>query len=182
MQRLFAGETEWAYPWMPRVIPRVVSLCERHAERTLFTRFIPALSPGSGDGVWARYYERWANMTLERVGADMIELVPELQRFVPPAKTIDKGVYSPWLGSDLRSHLTKSECDTVVVTGGETDVCVLASVLGSVDWGYRTIVVTDALCSSADEGHDALLFLFTTRYGQQIETMTTGELLERWHP
>lgn len=182
MQRLFLGDTEWAYPWMERVIPNVVAVCEAHAAQTVFTRFIPARVPGSGAGMWARYYERWAGMTLACVGDAMIELVPALQPFVPPAQTIDKGVYSPWLGTDLRARLEARACNTLVVTGGETDVCVLATVLGAVDWGYRTIVATDALCSSADEHHDALLMLFTTRFGQQVETVTVEELRVLWKP
>ncbi len=36
MQRLFAEDTAWRTPWMPRVLPVVVRLCERKAERTCF--------------------------------------------------------------------------------------------------------------------------------------------------
>jgi len=57
------------------------------------------------------------------------------------------------------------------VTGSETDVCVLATVLGAVDHGYRVIVVTDAVCSSSDEGHDAMLKLYRERYSLQIEAV-----------
>jgi hypothetical protein len=46
------------------------------------------------------------------------------------------------------------------VTGGETDVCVLATVLGAVDYGYRSIVLGDALCSASDADHDAMLELY----------------------
>jgi nicotinamidase-related amidase len=180
MQRMFGEGTEWTLPWMKRVLPNIVKICETHAVRTVFTRFIPARRPGNGHRTWRRYYERWASMTIERVGADMIELTPELKRFVPPAETVDKPVYSPWLGSDLRARLEARNIDTLVVTGGETDVCVLSTVLGAVDFGYRTIIVQDALCSSSDEQHDALLDLYGNRYGQHIETATTDEILERW--
>ena len=47
-------------------------------ERTIFTRFIPARRPGEGQGAWRRYYRHWASMTIEAVGADMVELMPEL--------------------------------------------------------------------------------------------------------
>ena len=76
----------------------IVRLCELGPERTIFTRFIPARRPGEGQGTWRRYYRRWASMTLEAIGADMVELMPELARYVPPAETIDKPVYSPWWG------------------------------------------------------------------------------------
>jgi nicotinamidase-related amidase len=66
------------------------------------------------------------------------------------------------------------------VSGGETDVCVLATVLGAVDRGYRVVVATDALCSSSDETHDAMMTLYHNRYGQQVETVTTDIILENW--
>ena len=39
------------------------------------------------------------------------------------------------------------------------------------DHGYRVIVVTDAVCSSSDEGHDAMLKLYRERYSLQIEAV-----------
>ena len=39
-----------------------------------------------------------------------------------------------------------------IVSGSETDVCVLATVLDAVDMGYRVIIARDAVCSSSDEG------------------------------
>jgi nicotinamidase-related amidase len=158
----------------------VERITQRHPTETIFTRFIPAAHPGDGVGTWRRYYRRWASMTIERIGAEMIELVPELARFVPPAETIDKFVYSPWLGEQLHSRLRARRVNTLVVTGGETDVCVLATVLGAVDRGYRVLLATDALCSSSDAAHNASLDLYNLRFGQQIETATAELLLDAW--
>jgi nicotinamidase-related amidase len=66
------------------------------------------------------------------------------------------------------------------VTGSETDVCVLASVLGAVDSGFRVVVVTDGICSSSDEGHDALLTVYHRRYNEQIETADAETVLSAW--
>ena len=63
------------------------------------------------------------------------------------------------------------------MTGSETDVCVLATVIGAVDHGYRVILVCDAVCSSSDEGHDALLKLYRDRYSLQIETSDAATIL-----
>jgi len=106
--------------------------------------------------------------------------VPELAAFVPPAQVIDKRVYSPWVDTDLHERLQAQGVDTLVVTGGETDVCVLGAVLGAVDRGYRVVVATDALCSSSDETHDASLAVYQNRYGQQVETATTDLILRHW--
>jgi nicotinamidase-related amidase len=93
---------------------------------------------------------------------------------------VDKRVYSPWVEAALQSCLRERRADTVLVTGSETDVCVLATVLGAVDRGYRVVVATDAICSSADETHDASLQLYNGRYGEQVETATTDEILAHW--
>jgi nicotinamidase-related amidase len=180
MQRLFAEDTDWHTPWMPRVLPLAKRIAEARPERTIFTRFIPAFRAGEGRGTWKRYYERWASMTIERLGREMVELVPELAALVPPAQVVDKRVYSPWVDADLQSRLEALGANTVIVSGSETDVCVLATVLGAVDRGYRVIVAKDAICSSADETHDASLRLYHGRYGQQVETASTDEILANW--
>ncbi|MDB5409061.1 MAG: cysteine hydrolase [Rhodospirillales bacterium] len=180
MQRMFAEETEWHMPWMERVRPVVARLAERRPADTIFTRFIPAAHPGEGHGTWRRYYERWASMTIEKMGADMVKLVPELARLVPPAAVVDKWVYSPWTDETLHSCLRARRADTLVITGGETDVCVLGTVLGAVDRGYRVVVVTDALCSSSDAAHDASLAVYNMRYSQQVETAPADLVLDTW--
>ncbi len=180
MQRMFVEDTEWRAPWAERVLPVIVGLCERHAERTCFTRFIPADRPGDGRGRWKDYWTRWPQMTRERLAPGLIDLAVPLQRFVPPAWVLDKWVYSPWIATDLDAVLRRSGVDTLVVTGAETDVCVLAAVLGGVDLGYRMVVVSDAVCSSADEPHDALMALYHDRFAVQVETAESEEVLAAW--
>lgn len=180
MQRLFGAGSPWAVPWLERVLPAIESLCGAHTRRTVFTRFIPADRPGEGPGTWVRYYQRWADVTLENIGVDAVRLVPTLERFVPPAQVVDKRVYSPWSEGNLDRLLAGSRVDTVVVSGGETDVCVLGTVLGAVDRGLRVILATDALCSSSDDTHDALMELYLTRFSQQIEAAETEEILIEW--
>jgi nicotinamidase-related amidase len=93
---------------------------------------------------------------------------------------IDKPVYSAFAGHKLAEHLHSRGVDTLVVTGSETDVCVLATVLGAVDHGYRVVIVADCLCSSSDEGHDTLLSLYSKRFSQQIETADSETVLSCW--
>lgn len=180
MQRLFAEGSPWATPWMKRVLPNVVRIVERRPRATVFTRFIPLDHPGQGAGTWRRYYERWSSMTLQVIGPEMVELLPTLARFTPPARVIDKRVYSPWTEGRLDRLLSSSLVDTLVITGAETDICVLATALGAVDRGYRVILVTDALCSSSDETHDALMTFYHQRLSLQVETADTETVLSNW--
>lgn len=180
MQRMFSEPTAWLTPWMNRVLPQVVQLVEPRPERSVFTRFIPARQPGMGQGMWRQYYERWREMTVSQMGEDMVRLVPALERFAPPAMVVDKHVYGPWMETDLHSRLNSAGIDTLVISGAETEVCVLATVLGAIDLGYRVVIATDALCSSADETHDAMLMIYNSRYGMQVEAATVDEVLEAW--
>jgi hypothetical protein len=52
--------------------------------------------------------------------------------------------------------------------------------LGAVDVGYRVIIVRDAICSSSDEGHDALMEVYHSRFSEQIETANADEILDAW--
>ncbi|HEY8577528.1 MAG TPA: isochorismatase family cysteine hydrolase [Devosia sp.] len=176
MQRMFADETEWHTPWMARVLPNVVSLVELDPARTVFTRFITPMSADDVSGTWHRYYQRWASMTRERMHPDLVDLVPELRRFAPPAWIEDKVVMSAWKGT-LHSRLRAAGVTTLIVTGAETEVCVLGSVMEAIDLGYRIILVSDAVCSGADSTHDAMLGIYNSRYGMQVEVVTTAELL-----
>ena len=180
MQKLFAEDTDWQTPWMHKVLPQVTRIAQAHPAETIFTRFMTLSRPEEGQGTWKRYYERWRSMTTQELGPEMMDLLPELQALVPPAEVADKIVYSPWVDDGFEKRLRARGADTLIITGGETDVCVLGTVLGAVDRGYRTIVVNDALCSSSDETHDALMLLYYNRYGQQVETVHTDLLLESW--
>jgi nicotinamidase-related amidase len=180
MQRIFSTEGPWPTPWMERVLPNVARIVERVPEQTIFTRFITPQRPEDMPGTWRQYYERWRQTTREQLDPSMLELMPPLGRFVPPATVIDKPVYSAFAGHKLAEHLHSRGVDTLVVTGSETDVCVLATVLGAVDHGYRVVVVADCLCSSSDEGHDTLLSLYSKRFSQQIETADSETVLSAW--
>jgi len=180
MQNMFALDTPWRVAWLPEVLPAVRRIAERHPQRTVFTRFIPPPRTQDATGSWRRYYERWRNFTGECIEPNWIELVPPLAALVPPAAAIDKDTYSPFTAPELLQLLRTREADSLVITGAETDVCVLAAVLGAVDHGYRVILPIDAMCSSSDRTHDALLTLYRERFGQQVETTDAATVLSNW--
>jgi nicotinamidase-related amidase len=180
MQKIFSKGGIWSTPWMERVLPGVVRLVEHNPARTIFTRFITPLSAEDRPGRWRRYFTRWDCATRSRLPAEALELVGPLARFVPPAVLIDKPGYSAFFESNLAPFLADKQIGTLIFTGSETDVCVLASVLHAVDRGYRVIVVEDCLCSSSDQGHEALMTLYRKRFTEQIELATLDEVCSLW--
>jgi nicotinamidase-related amidase len=105
------------------------------------------LKAADAKGMWRQYYQRWSEFTRERLPPHFLALLPELAELVPPAQVVDKHFYSPFAEPRLHQSLQDRKIKSIVVTGGETDVCVLAAVLDAVDLGYRVIVASDALCS-----------------------------------
>jgi len=182
MQVLFSPQGPWPAPWSARVLPVVMMLAERSPQHTIFTRFIPPRQAEEMPGVWRDYYRKWRAVTRERLDPAMLELMAGLRHLAPPATLFDKMVYSAFADGRLHGALRADGVDTLIVTGSETDVCVLSSVLGAVDHGYRVILARDAVCSSSDQAHDAMLTLYRTRFDLQIELAEAGEILEAWKP
>ncbi|HEY9211848.1 MAG TPA: cysteine hydrolase [Ancylobacter sp.] len=176
MQRLFSPDGPWPTPWMAQVLPEVVAVAELFAARTVFTRFIPAAHPEAEIGTWRRYYRRWSHLTLDRLDPGEIGLIDELKGFIPPARSVDKRRFSAFSAPNLAPILNGHGVDTLVVTGAETDMCVLATVMDALDRGYRIVVVEDAVCSSSDQGHDAALAIYRGRFAEQISVLRAVEL------
>jgi nicotinamidase-related amidase len=66
------------------------------------------------------------------------------------------------------------------MSGAETDVCVLSTVLDAVNIGFRVVIVEDALCSSSDAGHDALMTMYRLRFNEQIDLVKAEQLADVW--
>lgn len=180
MQLMSTPDGPWPTPWLERVLPKVLTVAQRHATRSVFTRFIPPQRAEDMPGAWRRFYAKWRNVTRGELDERLLNLHPELSALVPPASVFDKSVYSAFAGGTLHAHLRARDVDTLVVTGTETDVCILSTVMSAVDLGYRVVIARDAICSSTDETHDALLKLYHARFDTQIEIAEVDEIMEAW--
>jgi len=182
VQNIFAKDGLWETPWMQRVLPTIEAIVSRYPERTIFSRFITPQRAEDRPGRWQHYFRRWEKATRQQLGGDELDLVPELACYVPPATVVDKPLYSAFVCSALYDLLVGKRIGTIVVSGAETDVCVLATVLSAVDFGFRVVIIEDALCSSSDEAHDALMTMYRTRLQEQIDVVRAQELFDLWRP
>lgn len=162
---------------MERAIPIVVRLARAIPAHTIFTRFQPPVTPDAAQGAWQDYYRHWWMMTRSHLEPELTDLIPELAELTPPARLFDKATYSPWFQGGLANILRAEGVTTLVLSGGETDVCVMATGLGAIDLGFKVVVVKDALCSAIDLTHDASLTLMGTRFSAQVQLTTSEEFL-----
>ncbi len=180
MQRVFSAEGPWTTPWMDRVLPVVSEMAGRYPERTVFTRFITPFRAEDMPGMWRRYYTRWREATRERLDPGLLELLPPLAGLCPPATVIDKTRYSGF--AEPAVARTSSGAGSGWPHHQRIGNGCLRSghLLGAVDLGYRVILVRDAVCSSSDAGHDALMQLYHQRYTEQIEVADAATILTLW--
>jgi nicotinamidase-related amidase len=180
MQRMFAEATEWQVPGFGRLIGPVLALHGAHPEATVFTRFMTPRTPAEAEGEWSRYYERWRAMTQDRMDPSMLDLVPELARCIPPGEVVEKRSYGGFDEPGFLQALRRREASALVLTGVETEVCVLSVAIQAMDRGWRVVVVEDAVASSAKEGHEAAHGLFRGRFGCQIDIAPASDVLKAW--
>jgi maleamate amidohydrolase len=81
---------------------------------------------------------------------------------------------SAFFGTDLSSWLIGKGVDTLLVAGCTTSGCVRASVVDSMSYNFRTIVVTDCVGDRAIAPHEANLFDMGQKYA---DLMTSAEVI-----
>ncbi|MGK9170511.1 cysteine hydrolase [Inquilinus limosus] len=180
LQRLFAEDTVWSTPTLMSVVPNVAALVKAKPGRTLFPRFVTPERAEDAPGTWRRYYTHWAAVTRPKLAPGMLDLVAELAALAPEGSVIDKPTHSAFAAPDFVDRLAALGADTLIVTGVETDVCVLGTILDGIDRGFRIVAVSDAMTSSSLPGHHATLDLILPRFDQQVEIVTTEAALRAW--
>lgn len=182
MQRVFAEATDWRVPAIAEVIRPILALVRAHPRETVFTRFMTPSSIENATGDWQRFYARWQSVVRDRMDAAMFDLIEPFAGFVPPAEVCDKTTFSAFASADFVASLAKRGTQTLILSGVETEVCVLATALDAVDRGLHVVLATDALTSGSAAGHHAALESVYPRFDQQIEVATVAAIMAAWPP
>jgi nicotinamidase-related amidase len=176
MQELFRSHPEWGTQSLTGIIPAIQRLLTARPSNAYFSRFIPAQRADDAGGAWKRYYRRWASVTLDQLDPAQIDVVHELR---PWAKRVaDKAGYSALANAELRDAALAA--GDVILTGVETDVCVLATAIEAMEMGLRVILPSDALASSSLTCHAKALDILHDRFDEQIEVATVDQILAVW--
>lgn len=180
MQRLFVEHPDWSVPELPTIVPPILRLIDAHPRETLFTRFITPREPEEADGQWRLYYRHWRSVTLARMDPALLNLIAPLAEQARPEAILDKNSHGGFESPAFAEAIARYQASAMVLTGVETDVCVLALAFALTDRGYRVIIVEDAVTSSSPAGHRAALEAIYPRLDQQIQIATVDEVLAAW--
>ncbi|OMP67225.1 isochorismatase family protein [Domibacillus epiphyticus] len=86
---------------------------------------------------------------------------------------------SSFFGTDLSSRLTSQQIDTLIITGCTTSGCVRASAVDAVSYGFRPIIVEEAVGDRSVAAHNQSLFDIQAKYGDVVSVETVLSYFER---
>jgi nicotinamidase-related amidase len=115
-------------------------------------------------GVWVRKIP--ANRWLVE-GSEWVEVDARLAQR-PNETTLVKKYASCFFGTDLAARLVSRQVDTLIITGCTTSGCVRATAVDACSYGFRTIVVEEAVGDRAALPHAASLFDIDAKYGDVV--------------
>lgn len=97
----------------------------------------------------------------------MVQVDSRLDRR-PGEHVVVKNYASAFFGTSLASTLTANRVDTLIIAGCTTSGCVRASAVDGCQYGFRTIVVAEAVGDRAQPPHEANLFDIDAKYGDVV--------------
>lgn len=180
MQEMFLSGGDWHCPDARSIVPACTALAQAAGEAAVFTRFRAARTAENATGSWRGFYRRWASVTEAEAGPEAAEIIPELRPLATPRRTFDKTGYGAFGSAEFAAFVRRTQADTLVISGIETDVCVMATVLEAVDLGLRVVLPRDALASGGRQAHDACFDHLFPRLDQQITVTDTSAILSAW--
>ena len=107
-------------------------------------------------------------------GSDWVR-VDDRIRPHPSEQVVLKKYASAFFDTRLDMELNGLGVDTVVIVGCTTSGCIRASAIDSMQNGFRTVVVHDAVGDRAETPHEVNLFDIDAKYG---DVVSSGEVLE----
>ncbi|MDM5196708.1 isochorismatase family protein [Fictibacillus enclensis] len=113
-----------------------------------------------------------------RAGSPGIEIDPALNR-QPNEAVIVKKYASAFFGTDLFSRLVSRQVDTLIITGITTSGCVRSTAVDAVQYGFRPIVVQEAVGDRAKSAHEQSLFDLNAKYADVIPVVTVLNYLHQ---
>jgi nicotinamidase-related amidase len=123
-------------------------------------------------GVWGKK----VSSELLVAGTNWVEIDPILARR-PNEPIIIKKYPSAFFGTDLISRLNTDRVDTIIVTGCTTSGCVRATVVDGVSYGFRMMIVEQAVGDRAELTHQVNLADMNAKYGDVVSVDSVLEYL-----
>lgn len=166
MQNVFL-KGEWGVPSMTRAEENILKLAERYPILAK-TRHLSARDP---IGTWARYNAQWGYLDEDPWNFELTERIGGLE-----GPVFEKYTYSAFSNPKLLD--LSAQFDRVILTGVQTEFCVLSTMLDGVDRGIDLIFVPDA-CAGEKPYLEQAVQEIVERMPVQVACCQTDDLMRR---
>jgi len=147
-----------------KVINDVINACRDNDIPVIFTTISYDDKHPTDGGIWI---EKMEGLKTLKSGTDAVELDDRLL-YQEKDSIIVKKYASAFFGTDLASRLNASKIDTIMVTGFTTSGCIRATAVDGVSYGFRPIVIKDAVADRSQSSHEQSLFDIEQKYGDVL--------------
>jgi maleamate amidohydrolase len=159
--------TDTSLPLGANLEPQIVEInrlldAAHAAELPVFFSLVVYDEPDCRDaGLWGSKMTGLHGLT---AGSPIVALDERLHRHSDDAVFVKKYA-SCFFGTDLVSRLQSRRVDTLILTGCTTSGCVRASAVDAIQYGFRPVVVREAVGDRSQPAHDQSLFDIQAKYG-----------------
>ncbi len=173
------GEFATAYETDPRQLEYVNTLAAEFRAKgfPVVWTYVAYMDSGEDCGVWGTRTDTPDSLQNIKVASRRAEFDDRLVIDHKRDIVINKRMASAFFETNLGSVFNFHGVDTIVVTGGSTSGCVRASVVDSMSYNFRTVVVSDGVGDRAAGPHEANLFDMRQKYA---DLMTADEVIARF--
>jgi maleamate amidohydrolase len=143
---------------------RLIDSAHEHAVPVIFTTVVYEDQDLNDAGIWSK---KSKGVSLLRAGSKMVEIDARLHR-VPTDTVLEKKGASAFFGTNLATRLFTHRVDTLVHTGCSTSGCVRATVIDTMQYGFRPIIAREAVGDRTAPAHEQSLFDMNAHYGDVV--------------
>jgi maleamate amidohydrolase len=126
-------------------------------------------------GIWKL---KMAGLQTLRADTPGVQVDPMLNR-KPNEPVIVKKYASAFFGTDLPSRLIAQQIDTLIITGCTTSGCVRASAVDAIQYGFRPMVVMEAVGDRSTDAHEQSLFDLNAKYADVVTVEKVLDYLDK---
>jgi maleamate amidohydrolase len=139
---------------------RLIDVAHGRGQPVLFSTVIYEQVDLGDSGIWAKKHKGTA---LLRAGTEMVKLDTRVH-FEERDAMIVKKYASCFFGTDIVPRLLSHGVDTLLIVGCSTSGCVRATAVDACQYGFRPIVVREAVGDRSTAAHEQSLFDLHSRY------------------
>lgn len=139
---------------------RLIDAAHGRSVPVLFSTVIYEQADLGDSGIWSMKHK---GTRLLRAGSDMVKLDSRMH-FDHGDAMIVKKYASCFFGTDLVPRLLSHRVDTLIIAGCSTSGCVRATAVDACQYGFRPVVVREAVGDRSPAAHEQSLFDLHSRY------------------